>query len=82
MDILLKELLNKEDFGVKRKASLVVQLVKNLPALRETCVQSLGWEDPLEGGMATHSGILAWRISWAEEPGGLQSIGLQRVGHD
>ena len=44
--------------------------------------QSLGWEDPLEEGMATHSSILAWRIAWAEEPGGLQSMGLQRVGHD
>ena len=43
---------------------------------------SLGWEDPLKDGMATHSSILAWRIPWAEEPGGLQSIGLQRVGHD
>ena len=59
--------------------------VKNLPAMQEpqeTRVWSLGWEDPLEGGMATHSGFLAWRISCAEEPGGLQSIGLQRVGHD
>ena len=45
-------------------------------------VQSLGWEDPLEEGMATHSSILAWRIPWAEEPGRLQSMGLQRVGHD
>ena len=50
MDILSKELLNKEDFGVKRKASLVVQLVKNPPALRETCIQSLGWEDSLKKG--------------------------------
>ena len=45
-------------------------------------VQSLGWEDPLEKGMATHSSILAWRITWIEEPGGLQFMGLQRVGHD
>ena len=45
-------------------------------------VQSLGWEDPLEEGMATHSGILAWRIPWTKEPSGLQSMGLQRVGHD
>ena len=45
-------------------------------------VQSLGWEDPLEKGMATHSSILAWKFSWSEEPGGLQSIGQQRVGHD
>ena len=57
-------------------------MVKNLPAMWETRVQSLGWEDPLEKGMATHSSMLAWRIAWTEEPGGLQSIGLQRVGHD
>ena len=63
-------------------ASLVVQLVENPPAMWETWVQSLGWEDLLEKGMATHSSILAWRIPWTEEPGGLQSIGLQRVGHD
>ena len=56
--------------------------MKNLPAMREIWVRSLGWEDSLEEGMATHSGILAWRISWTEEPGGLQSMGLQRVGHD
>ena len=64
------------------RASLVAQTVKNLPAMQETPVQSLGWEDPLEKGMATHSSILAWRIPWTEEAGGLQSIGLQRVGHD
>ena len=56
-------------------ASLVAQMVKNLPAMRETWVQSQGWEDPLEEGMATHSIILAWRIPWTEEPGGLQSTG-------
>ena len=56
--------------------------VKNLPAVQETRVQSLGQEDPLEEAMATHSSILAWRIPWTEEPGGLQSIGLQRVEHD
>ena len=56
--------------------------VKNPPAMQETWVQSLGWEEPLEEGMATHSSILAWRIPWTEEPGGLQSIGLQRVGRD
>ena len=50
---------------------------KNLPTMQETCVQSLGWEDPLEKGMATHFSILAWRILWTEEPGGLQSIGSQ-----
>ena len=62
-------------------ASLVFQSVKNLPALQETWVRSPGWEDPLEKKMATHSSILAWRISWTEEPGGLQSMGSQRVGH-
>ena len=50
--------------------------------LQEMQVQSLGWEDPLEKGMATHSSILAWRMTWTEEPGGLQFMGLQRVGHD
>ena len=63
-------------------ASLVAQMVKNPPAIQETQVQSLGWEDPLEKGMATHSSILAWRIPWTEEPGGLQSMGLQRIRHD
>ena len=60
----------------------MAQTVKNLPAMQETCVRSLGWEDPLEKKMATHSNILAWKILWTEEPGGLQSMGLQRVGHD
>ena len=63
-------------------ASLVAQLVKNLPAMWEIQVPSLGWEDPLEKGMATHSNILAWRIPWTEEPGMLQSMGSQRVGHN
>ena len=63
-------------------ASLVAQIVKNPPAMWETWVRSLGWEDPLEEGMATHSSILAWRILWTEEPGGLQSTGSQRVGRD
>ena len=57
-------------------------MVKNLPAIQEPWVQSLGQEDSLEKEMATHSSILAWRILWAEEPGGLQSTGSQRVGHD
>ena len=57
----------------------VAQTVKNLPAMWETRVRSLGWEDPLEKGMATHSSILAWRIPWTEEPGGLQSLGSQRA---
>jgi len=60
----------------------VAQLVKYLPTMRETWVQSMGQEDPLEKGMATHSSILAWRIPWTEEPGGLQSMDSQRVGHD
>ena len=63
-------------------ASLLAQRVKNLPSMQETQVQSLGWEDPLEKGMATHSSILAWRIPWTEEPGRLQSMGSQRVGYD
>ena len=63
-------------------ACLVVQLVKNLLAVQETWVWSLGWEDPQKKEMATHSSILAWRIPWTEEPGGLQSMGSQRVVHD
>ena len=61
---------------------LVAQMVKNLPAIWETWVRSLGWEDSLEKGMATHSSILACRIPWTEEPGGLQSVGLQRIRHN
>ena len=57
-------------------------MVKNLPAIHETRLQSLGWEDPLDEEMATHSSILAWRIPRTEEPGGLQSVGSQRVGHN
>ena len=57
-------------------------MVKNLPAMQEVRVRSLGQEDPLEKGMATHSSILAWRISWMEELGGLQSMELRRIGHD
>ena len=63
-------------------ASLVAQIVKNLPDPQETRVRSLGQEDLLEKGMATHSSILAWRSPWTEEPGGLQSMKLQRVRHD
>ena len=63
-------------------ASLVAQSIKNLPAVQKTRVWSLSWEDPLEKEMATHSSIFAWKISWTEEPGGLQSMGSQRVGHD
>ena len=63
-------------------ASLLAQEIKNPPAVWETWVRSLGWEDPLDEGMATHSSILAWRIPGTGEPGGLQSMGSQRVGHD
>ena len=64
------------------RASLVAQRLKRLPAMWETWVRSLGWEDPLEKEMATHSSILAWRSPWTEELGGLQLTGSQRVGHD
>ena len=64
------------------RASLVAQMVKSLLAMWETRVQSLGQEDLLEKEMATHSSILAWKIPWTEEPGRLQSMGSQRVGHD
>ena len=64
------------------RAYLVAQTVKNLPEMLETWVRSLGQEDPQEKGMATHSSILDWRTPWTEELGGLQSMGLQRAGHD
>ena len=60
----------------------MAQMVKNLPAMWDTQVQPLGWEDPLEKGMVTHSSILAWGIPWTEEPGGLQTMGSQRVRHN
>ena len=60
----------------------MTQMVKNQPAMQETWVRSLGREDPLEKEMATHASVLAWRIPWTEEPGKLQSMGSQRVGHD
>ena len=60
----------------------MAQTAKHLPTMRETQVQSLGWEDPLEKEMAAHSSILAWKIPWTKEPGRLQSMGSQRVGHD
>ena len=68
--------------GTTARASLVAHMVKNPPATRETWVWSLGWEDPLEEGMAPHSSILARKIPWTEEPGGLQSMGSLRVGHN
>ena len=63
-------------------ASLVAQMVKNLPVMQDTQVRSLGREDPLEKGMATHSSFLTWRIPWTQQPGGLPSMGSQRVRHD
>ena len=69
--------LHKSYIGV----SLVAQMVKNLPAVQKTWVQSLGQEDPLEKGMTTHSGIPAWKIPWTEEPGGRQSMGSLKVRH-
>ena len=65
-----------------RRASLVAQTVKSLPVMQDTQVRSLGWEDALEKGVATHSSVLAWKTPWTEEPGGLQSMGSQRVRHD
>ena len=70
------------DYGDLLRASLVAQPVKNPPVMRETWVQSLGWEDPLEMEMATHSSILAWKIPGTEKPGSLQFMGSQRAGHD
>ena len=66
----------------KDSESPMAQVVKNLPAIQETWVLSLGWEDPLEKAVANFSNILAWRIPWTEEPGGLQSMGSQRIGDD
>ena len=63
-------------------ASLVAQTVKNVPAVQETRVRSLNWEDPLEKEMATHSNVFAWRILWTDDPSGLQSMGSKRVRHD
>ena len=74
--------MNESHISLNEWASLVAQKVKNLPAMHEIRVLSLGQEDSLEEGMATHSSILAWRIPWTEEPGGLQSLELQRVRHD
>ena len=68
--------------SVRDMASLVAQIVKNLRVRQETCIQSLGWEDPLEEDIATNGSILAWKIPRTEEPGRLQSMGSQRVRHD
>ena len=69
------------EWGAIAFSAQVVLVLKNLPARQETWVSSLDWEVPLEKGMAIHSSILAWRIPWTEKPGGLQSMGSQRVGH-
>ena len=66
----------------KTRVSLLAQMVKHLPAMQETRVQSLGWDDPLEKEMATHSSTLVWKIPWTEEPARLQSMGMQRVRQD
>ena len=75
-------LLHLQASSVSSRTSLVAQTVKRLSTIRETWVQSLGWEDLLEKEMAIHSSTIAWKISWTEEPGRLQSMGSQRVGHD
>ena len=78
-----EEPLEKTDYPLLySQASPEAQPVNNLPVMWETWVRSLGWEDSLEEGMATHSNILAWRIPWTEESGGLQSMALQTAGHD
>ena len=77
-----KEKNNNNRIHYRIEASLVAQTLKNLPAMWETQIQSLGWEDALEKEMATHSSILAWKSPWTEQPGRLQSMGSQRVGHD
>ena len=83
---LMKQILTRLSFSLLSRtiggASLVAQMVKCLPTMRETRVQSLGGEDPLEKEMTTHPSILAWKIPWTEELGRLQSMGLQRVRHD
>ena len=70
-----------KDGDLRIYASLVAQTVKNLPAMKETWIQSLGWENPLEKGKAIYSSILAWKIPWTEEPGSLQSMGSQSIRH-
>ena len=85
MNLLIKQTHRLNEFMVtegKERTSLVAQMVKRLPTMRETWVQSLGWEDLMEKEMATHSNILAWKIPWREDPGRLQSMGSQRVVQD
>ena len=80
-ELFQEEILTALHFGFLW-ASLVAQMVKNLPAMQETWIRVLGWEDPLEAEMATHSSIPAWRTPWTEEPDGLQFMGSQRVRHN
>ena len=82
LTVLFKNTADLNKYILCKRGSLVAQMVKNLPAMQEMWVQSLGREDPLEMEMATHSSILAWEILWTEEPGGLRSMGSQRVGHN
>ena len=84
MVVVIDPVFNKDNWrcSFRMEVLMVAQTLKNLPAMRESWVQSLGWEDPLEKGMATHSSILAWRSPWTEDPGGLQSMGSQRVRHN
>ena len=77
-----KFITNQHNTGLKILRSPGAQMVKNLPVIQETCIWSLGLENPLEKGIATHFSILAWRIQWTEEPGGLPSRGSQSTGHD
>ena len=79
---LIKEGTQFKKKKKKKRASLLAQVAKNLPAMQKTWVQTLGQEDPLEKEMVTHTSILAWRISWTEQPGRLQSMLSQRVQHD
>ena len=84
MEWCIQSWSNQQDVaesGLCPRASLMAQMVKNLPAVQETWVLFLGQEDPLEKGLAIHYSILAWKIPWTEEPGGLQSLGSQRVRH-
>ena len=74
--------ITTKGFAMRGQRGETERSVKTLPAVQETWVQSLGHEEPLEKGMAAHSSILAWRIPWTEEPGGLQSMGSERVGHN
>ena len=75
-------IVKSSEVDIKVHVSSVAQMVKRLSTMQETRVRSLGWEDPLEKEMATHSSTIAWKIPWTEEPGRLQSMGSQRVGHD